>query len=552
MSSAQVGKSELLLNTVGYHIHLDPAPMLMVQPTLELAEAFSKDRLTPMVRDTPCLKGKLKDAKSKDSNNTLLHKKFPGGQITLAGANSAASLASRPVRIVLCDEVDRYPVSAGAEGDPISLAKKRAATFFNRKYISTSTPTIKNHSRIETAYLASDMRKYQVPCPHCDHYQVLIWGQLKWVEGNPSSATYECSSCRKPIEEHHKLQMLKVGKWIAEQPFKGIAGFHLSELYSPWRKWSEMVVDFLAAKESPEMLKAWVNTSLGEAWEQKGDAPDWKRLYERREKYQIGSVPTGVAFLTAGVDVQKDRIEIQVKGWGRGKESWSIDNEVIPGDTSTPEPWQKLSQFLEKTYSSSDERNFPIRTMAVDSGFNTQEVYNWCRQYPYNRVIAVKGRENSGVLLGAPSSVDLTVNGRRIRRGFKVWIAGVNIAKSELFGWLRQERPIEGEIYPPGYCHFPEYDKEFFEQLTAEHLVRKKTTKGYFTYVWEKTRERNEALDTTIYNRIAAAAVGIDRFKDRDWEALGLKAEPNEKPVEKQVQAQPQRKEIKRRKSNYW
>jgi phage terminase large subunit GpA-like protein len=521
-ASAQVGKTELILNVIGYHVDYDPCPMLLVQPSLDLAEAFSKDRLAPMIRDTPALRGKVRDARSRDSDNTLLHKKFAGGQITMAGSNAPSSLASRPVRKVLLDEVDRYPHSAGTEGDPATLAEKRMTTFFNRQAIWTSTPTIKGRSRIDDAWEASDKRRFHLACPRCQAWQWLKWAQIRWDEGRPSSARYHCESCGEEIPESQKLELLKRGRWIAEGDFHGSAGFHLNELYSPWRRFEQIVSDFLEAKKNPETLKVWVNTSLGECWEQQGEAPEWKRLYDRREAYSSGSVPSGVRFLTAGVDVQKDRLEWEVKGWGRDKQNWSIERGKIFGDTSGPLPWQELDALLSKQWRHDCGVLIGVRMLAVDSGFNTQAVYNWARRHPGNRVLAIKGQDSAQVMVGAPSPVDVTVDGRKLKRGFRVWPIGVSLIKSELYGLLKLEKPLDGQAYPAGFCHFPaDYDDEYFQQLTAEKIVTR-TVRGYARHVWEKMRERNEALDLAVYNRAAANAVGIDRFNEHQWQAMAV------------------------------
>ena len=271
MKSAQVGWTEILNNVIGYHIHQDPAPMLLVQPTLEMAEAWSKDRLAPMVRDTPALAERIADPRSRDSGNTLLHKKFAGGHLTVAGANSPAGLASRPIRIVLFDEVDRYPASAGTEGDPISLGKKRAATFWNRKVLAGSTPTIKGSSRIESGFESGDQRFYHVPCVHCGELQRLVWSQVRWPDGQPELAVYACVACGAELTDADKPKMLRAGQWVASRESRGIASFHISELYSPWSTWADMAVAFVQAKKLPETLQTWINTSLGETFEERGD-----------------------------------------------------------------------------------------------------------------------------------------------------------------------------------------------------------------------------------------------------------------------------------------
>ena len=306
MSSAQVGKTEFLNNVLGYHVHQDPSPILLLQPTLEMAETYSKDRLAPMIRDTPALNELIKDPRARDSGNTLLKKNFPGGFLAMAGSNSPSSLASRPCRIVLCDEVDRYPASAGTEGDPVNLARKRTATFLNRKICLTSTPTEKGKSRIEIAYEASDKRRYAVPCPHCDEMQPLDWSNVKWDKDKPETAHYVCRECGCVIDHKEKVKMLKGGEWVAGAPFKGVAGFHLSELYSPWRTWAEVAIDFLQAKQQPELLKTWVNTSLGETWEESGEKADPDILYSRREEYT--DPPEDVLLVVASVDTQDDRL----------------------------------------------------------------------------------------------------------------------------------------------------------------------------------------------------------------------------------------------------
>lgn len=555
MSSAQVGKTELLLNLIGFHIALDPSPILLVQPTLELAEAFSKDRLATMIRDTPALSAKVKDPRSRDSGNTLLQKAFPGGHITMAGSNSPASLASRPIRIVLCDEVDRYPPSAGAEGDPVKLAQARADTFMSNKFfVICSTPTIEGASRIQKAYEDSDQRRFHVPCPLCNAMQILQFPSLKWDKdeaGRPINVRHGCSSCGKDFDDSQKDWMLLNGKWVAQAPFKGVAGFHLSALYSPWRNWADLAAEFIeATKAGNEALKVFVNTKLGETWKEKGEAPEWKRIYERREKYAISSVPGPVIFLTAGVDVQKDRLEWEVVGWCRDRQSFSIEHRVVLGDTASEEPWKELDRLLMHEWTKADGQMLRVRMLAVDSGFNTQHVYNWARRYSPTRVMAVKGSDTAAVPLGQPSAVDLTLKGRRVRRGFKVWPVGVSILKAELYSWLKLDRPSEGEEYPAGYCHFPEYAEEYFEQLTAEVLVTR-VVKGFRRYEWVKTRERNEALDMRIYASAAAIACGRDRMTPEQWDhLLGEHVPAPSQPGREQTpQDQPPRR---KRESSFW
>ena len=497
MTSAQVGKTAVLENVIGYHISQDPSPILVLQPTLEMAQAFSKDRLATMLRDTPILQGLVKDPRARDSGNTMLHKTFPGGHITVTGANSPSQLASRPIRVVLCDEVDRYPASAGSEGDPVILARKRTATFWNRRMILTSTPTIKGLSRIEAAFLASDQRRYHVPCPHCDTFQVLRWANVKWDEGKPETARYYCEACGERIEEADKPKMLLRGKWIAEAPFTGTAGFHLSELYSPWRRWSEIAADFLEAKHGgTELLKAWVNTSLGETWEEQGDGMEPTGLLARLETYDTDQ---RYLTITAGVDVQKDRLEMTVVGWGIGEEAWVLDHIILPGDTAGAEVWQDLEVALQEHRPDA---------VAVDSGFNASQVYAFVHRHRY--CMAVKGATG----FSRPIVEDRRKRAQRLRRAAKrgapVELVGVDAGKVLVYSRLRIRAP------GPGFVHFPDepaFDDEYFSQLTAEKLVVKHRF-GRASQEWVQTRPRNEALDCFVY---ALAAL---RLSDADLDRL--------------------------------
>ncbi|MDE3037359.1 MAG: phage terminase large subunit family protein [Pseudomonadota bacterium] len=502
MSSAQIGKTEIINNVIGYHIQLDPAPILLLQPTLEMAEAWSKDRFAPMLRDTSVLHGLVKDPRSRDSGNTLLHKRFPGGHITMSGANSPASLASRPIRMVLCDEVDRYPVSAGTEGDPVNLAKKRSATFWNRKLVLTSTPTIKGASRIESAFEQSDQRRFHVPCPHCGEYQVLRWQQVRWnsddtIQGEDrhraETAHYVCEHSGCIISDSDKVTMLKSGKWVAGAPFDGIAGFHINEIYSPWVTFATMVADFLKAKKLPETLKTWVNTSLGETWEEAGESIEADSLLTRKESWG-NEAPEDVVVVTAGVDVQGDRLEMEVKGWGIGEESWSLDYKIFYGDPAQETVWKELDAYLQKPVKSKTGLFLNIACTCIDSGgHHTQMVYDFCGKYAMRGVFAIKGMSQAAKpIIGRPT--------RNNRYKIRLYPIGVDTAKEVIYGRLRITEP------GVGYCHFPvERDREYFLQLTAEKQVTK-FNKGVGRREWIKTRARNEALDCNVY---ALAALKI-------------------------------------------
>lgn len=505
MSSAQIGKTELLLNVIGYYIHQDPSPILCLQPTLDMAETFSKDRLAPMVRDTPAISDKIAPNRARDSGNTLLHKKFPGGHITMAGANSPASLASRPIRIVLCDEIDRYPISAASEGDPVNLARKRTNTFWNRKVILTSTPTIKGISRIEDAYMKSDQRKYHVQCPECEDYFVIRWELIEFDRTDIKSAKLTCECCGSLIEEKHKMQMLRNGQWIAESESNGVAGFHLSEFYSPWRHWWEIAEDFLKSKDSTEQLKVWVNTSLGETWEEQGDSIDDLSLISRLEEYP-DNLPVKVR--TAGVDVQKDRLEISIFDWGDGEECWAYDHVILVGDTAQPDVWDQLHEELTINY---------VDFAAIDSGYNTSMVYAFCEGKRW--CVPIKGVTG----INRPIIEDQKKRAQRLRnrrkKGAYVEPIGVDQGKALVYSRLKANQP------GPGYIHFPQspsFDDEYFAQLAAEKLVTK-MSRGRAHQEWIQTRPRNEALDCMVYGLAAM------RLLDTNIESMEVKKKPEEK-----------------------
>lgn len=534
MSSAQCGKTEMLGNLIGYHIHQDPAPILLLQPTLEMAQAWSKDRLAPMLRDSPVLRGKVKDPRAKKSQNTMLHKTFPGGHITMAGSNSPASLASRPIRIVLCDEVDRYPASAGTEGDPVNLARKRTATFWNRTVILTSTPTVKGVSRIETEFQLSDQRYYYVPCPHCKEMQRLVWAQVTWLKdeagkGMPESAQYSCVHCSALWTEIQRHKAVKFGEWRATEPTIGRAGFHLSELYSPWSTLKSIVSVFLEAKGRPELLKTWVNTSLGETWEDDGEGVDGLGLVARREKYPA-PVPMGALLLTAGIDVQRDRIEVEVVGWGDGEESWNVDYRVIPGDPTRPQVWRDLDDCLGKTYQHETGTELHITSAVIDSSDQTTAVYAYVKPRQSRRIFAGKGVSGPGRPV---AKVSRRVSGKKTR-DVDLYQIGVDDAKGIIYARLQIEIP------GPGYCHFPaDRDEEYFAQLTAEKLTVK-FYKGFPRKEWVKSRSRNEALDCRVY---AFAALKI---LNPVWSAISKRI-GGEKEVPKPPEPEQRRTTQKRR-----
>lgn len=534
MSSAQVGKTEVLNNACGYHIDQDPAPIMVVMPTERDAETWSKDRFSPMARDTPCLQSKIADPRSRDGNNKILHKRFPGGHLTIVGANAPSGLASRPIRLLLCDEVDRYPFSAGAEGDPVNLARKRTVTFWNRKIVLVSTPTNKGTSRIEAAFEESDQRRFWVPCPDCGAEQVLTWAQVRWSKGpggdhRPETARYHCAECDAAWRDETRWAAVSKGRWVAEQPFAGVAGFHLNEIYSPWVRLEAMVRAFLSARAGgDETMKTFVNTSLGETWVETGEAPDWQRLYDRREAWKPGTVPAGGLFLTAGADVQKDRIEVDVWAWGRGLESWLVDHVVIEGGPDRHDAWSDLTGLLDRSWPHERGAHLRIARLAIDTGYEAPAVYSWSRAQGVGQVSPVKGVEgfNRSSPVSGPTFVDATESGKRLRRGARLWTVAVSTFKAETYRFLRLERPTEeeraeGAAFPPGTIHLPTWvESEWLKQVVAEQLVTVRTKRGFAKLEWQKLRERNEALDCRVYARAAAWIAGADRWTDEKWRDL--------------------------------
>lgn len=522
---AQLGFTEAGNNWIGYIIDVAPAPTLMVMPTEETAKTNSKIRIEPMVDSSPRLRAKIAPARSRDSDNTILQKGFPGGTLIMVGANAPARLRSLPMRNVFFDEVDGYPKDAGGEGSPVDLAEVRTQAFARRKIFKISTPTVEGASVIEAEFETTDKRYYYVPCPECGVAQILKWDNLRWEKGKPLTSTYyECEHCQFQIQEYHKTEMLAAGEWVATAPEAASPirfGYHLSSLYSPagMLSWGQAAQKWEKAQGNTEKLKTFVNTTLGETWRAKGEAPDWSRLYERRERYPTGIVPNAVGIITAGIDVQKDRLEMEIVGWGAGRQTWSLGYHIFSGDTSNKDVWDSLFDFILQPLKRSDGTDMPIHSAAVDTGYNTTEAYDFVNRFRSNRVIAVKGQEKQKIIVSQPQAVSYRTDGKRAGT-VRLWNIGVNILKSELYGWLHQNTNEDGS-YPPGFCHFPdEYDSHYFKMLTAERMELVVNKRNFTEYVWVKKYERNEALDCRVYARAAASVLGIDRITTEEWAAV--------------------------------
>lgn len=523
MKGAQIGGTEAGNNWIGYVIHMAPGPMMAVAPTVEMAKRNSKQRIDPLIEESETLSALIAPARSRDSGNTVLSKEFRGGVLVLTGANSAVGLRSMPVRYLFLDEVDGYPGDVEGEGDAISLAEARTRTFARRKILIVSTPTIAGASRIEREYEQSDQRHFMVPCPHCAHEQRLRFERLSWVKGKPDTANYLCEACEKPIEEHAKTQMLESGRWVATCPGQNrTAGFHLSSLYSPigWRSWKEIAHAWELAQGSAVALKAFKNTELGETWVEQGETPEWQRLLERRESYRIGTVPYGALLLAAGIDVQKDRIEVSVWGFGRQQHAWLIEHRVLDGDTARDSVWRRLGEMLQESWTHASGVTMRLVRMGLDTGYATQEAYFFTRTQRDPRLLPMKGVARGAALVGLPTAVDMTTGGKRLRRGLRVYAVVGGIAKLELFNHLRATVEVteDGEIvFPKGYVHLPQVDAEYVQQLCSEQLITRRDRNGFPFREWQKIRERNEALDCYVYARAAASLAGLDRFEERHW-----------------------------------
>ncbi|MEG1491147.1 MAG: phage terminase large subunit family protein [Oscillospiraceae bacterium] len=532
VAMSQTGKSEVELNDIGYIIDQDPASIIYVQPTLDDAKKFSKLRVAPMIRDSPTLRKKVSDVKSRDSGNTVLQKSFPGGMLTMVGSLSASALASTPARYVIGDEVDRWALSAGSEGDPYALAAARTTTFYNSKIVAVSTPTIKGYSRIEKLFNGGTQEHWCSRCPDCGEYTKIVFDDIKFEhEASKVGKTkiYKVLSilwcCPHCGCVHTETDMRKQpAKWIADNPDAielGRRSFWLSAFSSPWRSWTEIVQTFLESKNDPEKLKVFFNTILGELWEDRGDLEDEDTMLARREGYgtrEDGSpieLPEGVLVLTCGVDTQDDRLEYEVVGHGHYGETWGIKKGVIMGDPNDDAVWNRLDDVIDRVYHFKDGSGLVLSIICVDSGgHKTQSVYKQCRARTNRRVFAIKGAGGDGVpYTKPPSKVKIVVKGRTIGETW-LYSIGVDAGKADIMSNLKvQEAGAK-------FCHFPigeerGYDLAYFNGLLSEKLVMK-TDSGRTRWAWVKLigHERNEALDCRNY-----ALAGF-RILDPDLDAV--------------------------------
>ncbi|MCC0808580.1 terminase [Methylobacterium sp. W2] len=561
MACTQLLKTTVIENILGRFMHIDPCPILVVQPKDDAAETFSKDRLAPMIRDTAVLREIFGDSKSRDAGATLTHKQFPGGHITLVGSNSPTNLAMRPIRLLTCDEIDKYPLSAGGEGSPIDLAEERQAEFkANSLSVRACSPTVAGRSAIEASYEESDQRKAFVECPGCHGWHPLEWEQVRFdkdADGKirAETARYECVACEHPMTEPQRLVALRKIEWRQTRSFTccgenqsperwapeayGVrralcihcgteavpndhAGFQASKLYAPKQTIRETVAKFARAlRRGPEALRTFFNTQLARTWKEGADAPDWQDVYTRKGRYRSGTVPFGGLILFGGVDVQKDRLEASIWAFGRNRERWLIEHRVLPGDTNRAEVWTELEALFSETWPHEGGAEMTVRDWGVDSSGFTAEVYAFVRRQAGRPVHAVDGQDSYAAAFLGVGAKDATPAGKKLRRGLKTIRVGASFAKQELMGCLSLQRPPDGRPFPAGFVHLPEdVTEDQVKQLTAEELVTH-VTRGRTRREWVPIGgRRNEVLDCANYARGLAAMRGWDRWREVHWRDL--------------------------------
>ncbi len=514
-------------------VDLSPGPLLLMMPTDSMARSFSKKKLATCLKHIPKIADKISPPKSRDSANTILQKDFEGGSWTLSGSNSSASYRSESIRYLILDDFDGFEIDIEGEGSPEELADRRTGAFANRKIYINSTTTIKDFSNIERSWARSSMGKWHVPCPHCGHYQYLIWGGedvdygIKFrtsEDGTVTDVWYICECCRRRIENADIQWMNENGAYIHKYPERRIKGFRWNALYTPigWvNNWRYIAQKFIEATKElkegkPEKYKTWLNSFMAEPYEDPGEAVLWSDLYARREQYKYFEVPVSGLILTAGVDTQDDRLAVVIRAWGRGEESWLVYWGELYGDPVYPDVWEQLDKLLNQSYRHEAQTALHITAMGIDSGgHRTQAVYNYCRQRAERGVFALFGASQPGKpALSRPSLQDVDWKGQKLVKGVHLWPVGVDYIKSVIMARLRIENP------GPGYLHFPaETPEEYFKQLTGEKLVTYYKG-GVHKKRWVQTRKRVEALDCEVYAYAAAVKAGINRITEDGWDQL--------------------------------
>lgn len=528
MVASQLMKTQIALNWIGALIHMAPSNILTLLPSLALAKRVSA-RIGKTIAATPELKERVAASRSRDARNTMDTKEFEGGTLYATTAGSASNLAELAARFIYGDEVDRWDVDVDEEGDPVDLAETRGSTFGrNAKFYFSSSPTIKGASRIADLFETSDQRYYYLPCPTCGHMQVLEWERLLY-SADFRTVHYKCSSteCDVLIEEHHKGEMLAKGEWRSHAKGDGeTVGFHLNALYAPlgWTSWADLAKQFEKAKRAQdrgdlEPMQVFYNTRLAKVWDSAVEQTKAEVLQARalQENYVLGTLTVGVLVLTCSVDVQANRLEVMVIGWGAGMERWIVDFKVIPGDPADQRTWELLDEVLKVRYRHPCGVALGILATGIDSGgHHTHEVYQFCRVRRWRNVFALKGASKPGrpVIAQRPSLVDVTWRGQTERNGAELWMVGTDTAKD----WIYNRYSFESG---PGAVHFAkDLPDEFFQQCVAERKIAR-YVKGYKRIEWVKGKaDRNEALDLQVYNLAMAYYLGLHRYGEQDWEKL--------------------------------
>ena len=517
MKSTQVGGTEVILNWIGYVVDHNPGPMMVVQPTEKAGREWSVQRLEPMIALVPALASKVVSSRVRDGSTATL-KRYPGGTLAIASAKSANDLRSKPIRDAALDEVDQYDSDLDGQGSPIDLVQRRQSTFRRRKLLLVSSPTEKDHSAIEVAWLAGDMRRYHVPCPHCDHAQHLVIDQLT------DTGEYICTACGALIGERHKPQMLAAGRWVAEVPERRERSYHINAIYTPiglgysWREIADMRAK---SAGSPVAEKLFANTILGLPWSSVGERLEADTLAERAEPWPRRSIPRGCLVITVGIDVQHNRWEVLVVGWGRGDRCWILDYIVVPGDPTREAEWDSLDQVVFQPLDNAAGMPLKPSRIAIDAGAFTDHVYRWARKRSADGVVAIKGAKDAGApVISRPSKKDHTHRGKAQRSGILLWHVGVNATKTTLFGWLTADARRESH---ERQIHFPaDLPVEVYQHLTSE--VFDVTERRWV----KKPGVRNEAWDCLQYAYAAThhPLLRLYAYRDADWAGLEAKLEP--------------------------
>lgn len=537
MKSTQVGCTEAGLNWLGYHIHRQCGPMLAVVPTLEVRKRWLLQRVRPMLAESKAL-ADIVSLKSREAGNSQDVLDLPNATVILSGANSGSSMRSAPIKHCLLDEVDDFPWTIGDEGDPLGLIQRRTANFPRRKVLLISSPTVKDASRIADEYAASDQRRYHIACPECGHLQPLVWGNLVWsktADGGVGEVHYACAECGSSIEEHQKPRLLAESngaRWIARYPERPVHGYHINALYAPiglGLTWRELVLDWLDAQGDITKLKRFINTSLGEVWEDrrtKDLTP--QRLAENAEPVPLRQAPPGCLVVTAGIDTQDDRLSVLLLGHGEGGREYVLDWVELPGSPARAAVWQSLTTYLNEPVVNAYGRQLPVQAAAIDSGgHHTEDVYLYTSQRQVRRVMAIKGASKPGQgILGRPKLIEVSPSGQVLKGGIRLWPIGTDTAKHSLYNALVDDLDEEADARK---VHFSEgLPVEFYSQVIAEVFDPERNR-----WTLRKGR-RNEALDCYVYAKAASRhpEIRVHAMRGPAWERLRLALEPkNEKPA---------------------